>query len=174
MNPRYVWAFFCLAFACAAVGRGQPGGYGDEELDPDYEKALVANTFLRQSGGVDTLVLKDGTEVLVGVSQVAMKPNATPADSLKSLRVAELKAAATVSHFLETDISMVSELIKKTVIKAEEVDGDLQSRVRRVEKFLNTHIETRSQLKARMKRIGSWRSADGQFLYVAMAVAPLE
>lgn len=174
MNRRYVWVFFCLAFACATVVRGQAGEYSDEDLDPDYEKALLANTSLMQSGGIDALVLKDGTEVLIGVSQVAMKPNATPADSLKSRRVAELKAAASVSQFLQTDISMVSDLIKKTTIQAEEVDGELQSRVRRVEKFLNMHIETRSQLKARMKRVGSWRSADGQFLYVAMAVAPLE
>lgn len=174
MNQRHALALCCLAFACLTAVHGQAGDYRNEELDSDYEQALLANTFLMQSGGVDTLLLKDGTEVLIGVSHVAIKPTATPADLDKSRRVAELKAAATVSQFLQTEISMVSELVKKTAMQAEEVDGELQSRVRRVEKFLNTHIETRTRLKARIKCVGSWQSADGQFVYVAMAVAPLE
>jgi hypothetical protein len=176
VRGRCAGACCCVALvvACATAIPKEPGRYSDQEFDPDYEKVLLANTVLMEAGGIDTLVLKDGTEVLIGVSQVVIKPGATPADMLKSRRVAELKAAATVSQFLQTDISTVSELVKKTTVQSEQVDGELQSRARRVERFLSTHIETRSQLRARMKRVGSWRSADGQYLHAAMAVAPVE
>jgi hypothetical protein len=170
MKHRSAWVFCCLFVTCTAVARSESGGYSDQELDPGYENVLLQNTFLMRAGGVDTLVLMDGTEVFVGVSQAPIKPDATPADVLKARRVAELKAMATVGQFLETNVSTVSELIKKTTVQDE---GDLQGRVRRVEKFMKTHIETRSQLKARVKRVGSWRSADGKYQYVAMAVAPL-
>ena len=174
MKRRQFFALYCLTLSLAAVGRGESSGHTEQELDPDYERVLLANTFLMQAGGVDTLTLEDGTEVLIGVGQVVIKADATPADMLKAQRIAQQKATATVGQFLQTDVTTVSELIKKTTVDSREVNGQLESRARRVEKFVSEHISTRSQLKARVKPVGFWRSADGNLQFAAVAVAPLD
>ena len=146
----------------------------DVHIDPDYRSAIVANDFVMLEGGVDALTLPGDIAVLVGVGQVAIKVGSTPNDILKARRVAESKATRAVGEYLRSDISAVQTMIKRTTEQSTRTDGESRERTRRVEKYLTTHIDVRSELVARIKRVGSWSSADGRYVYVAVAVAPLD
>ena len=146
----------------------------DVQVDPDYRSAIVANDFLMLEGGVDALMLPGDIPALVGVGQVAVKAGSTPNDILKARRVAESKATRAVGEYLRSDISAVQTMIKRTTEQSTRADGDSRERTRRVEKYLTTHIDVRSELVARIRRVGSWSSADGRYVYVAVAVAPLD
>lgn len=163
-------ASLLLAIISAVVAHGELPGCIDSEVDPEYEPALRGNESLIRWGGVDTLTLKNGAEVLIGVGQVSIK---TGADFLTWRRVAELKAGRSVSEFLQADISAVATLIKKQTTITGATGDELQQRSQRVEKFLSSHIVQRTQMAARIKSIGHWTSEDGKYGYVALAVAPL-
>lgn len=165
----------CLAglwfFALSMAANGDFPGCVEVEVDSAYEPALRKNEYLVRWGGVDTLTLTNGVEVLVGVSQVRIKPGD---DFLAWRRLAESSASRAVSEFLRADVSSISTLVKKSTMISEEADGELQQRSRRVEKFLSSRIEQRTEMAARMKTIGHWTSADGKYGYLALAVVPLE
>ena len=103
---------------------------------------------------------------------MAVKAGSTPTDILKVRRVAESKATRAVGEYLRSDISAVQTMLKRTTEQSTRADGESQERTRRVEKYLTTHIDVRSELVARIRRVGSWSSADGRYVYVAVAVAP--
>jgi hypothetical protein len=169
----YYWACAYLLCVASWLSEDAPPDLADVQIDKRYKEDLVANDLLMHVGGVDALTLDDGSDLLIGVGQVAMDPGATPMDRLKAKRVAEAKATRAVSEFLNTDVSTVSTLIRTSVSAAEDHDGEMRHRSRRVEKFLSSHIQQRSELTARIRRIGYWASADGRFIYVAVAVTPV-
>lgn len=165
----------CLAglwfVVLSMVAHGDFPGCVEVEVDSAYEPALRTNEYLVRWGGVDTLTLKNGVEVLVGVGQVRIKAGD---DFLAWRRVAESSASRTVGEFLRADVSSISTLVKKSTTISEESDGQLQQRSRRVEKFLSSRIEQRTEMAARIKTVGHWISADGRYGYLAVAVVPLE
>jgi hypothetical protein len=142
----------------------------DVHVDKEYRTALLANEWLMQEGGVDTVRVHDGIDVLVGVGQVMLEADATPAEALSARRAAETKATRVVSEFLRTDISTVSTLVRSVVKHSEGVEGTSK----RIEKYLGTHVQQRSKLAARIKRVGYWSSADGRCVFVAVAVVPIK
>ena len=170
----FFWAACCPTFFIALAVHAQDQGSTDVHIDTAYDAALVANTFLMQNGGVDTLTLKDGAEVLVGVAQVGLRPGATAADIHKAKKIAASRATATVGEFLRSEVTSVSTLIKKSTTHSEEADGHLQQRTRRVEKFLSTRIQTASHFSGKIEPIGQWRSVDKHTVYVAVAVVPIK
>jgi hypothetical protein len=167
---RFWLAGLLLGVISLQVARGDLPGCIDSEVNPEYEPALRGNKTLIAWGGVDTLTLNNGAEVLIGVGQVSIKPGS---DLLKWRRVAELKASRAVSEFLRADVSSVSTLLKKTTTISSDTEGEEQRRSSRVEKFLNAHVVQRTQMTMRIETIGHWASADGKYGYVAVVVAPL-
>jgi hypothetical protein len=161
-----MWFVILSTFA-----HGEFPGCLEVEVDSAYEPALRANEHLVQWGGVDTLTLKNGVEVLVGVGQVRIN---TGDDFLVWRRVAELKASRSVAEFLKADMASISTLVKNSTTTSEEVDGELQKRSRRVEKFLSSRIEQRTKMAGRIKTVGHWTSADGKYGYLAVSVVPLD
>jgi len=170
------WGIACgwLAALFVTAARGGDPECIDVHLDPEYRSAIVANEFLMSEGGVDAVRLPEDIDVLIGVGQVAVKAASTPADIQKARRVAESKASRAVGEYLRSDVSAAQTLIKQTTGASEKVDGEVRERTRRVEKYLTTHIDVRSKLVARIKRVGHWSSADGRYVYVAVAVEPLD
>jgi hypothetical protein len=164
-------AVLLLTFIAPLVANGELPGCIDSDVKPEYEPALRGNEYLVRWGGVDSLTLKNGAEVLVGVGQVSIKPGV---DFLVWRRVAESKASRSVSEFLRADISSISTLVKSTTMISDDMNGELQQRSRRVEKFLSSRIDQRTQMAARIETIGHWASKDGKYGYVAVAVKPLD
>lgn len=166
---------FCLAglllVVLSMLARADLPGCIEVEIDSAYEPALRANEHLLRWGGVDALTLKNGVEVLVGVGQVKIQPGD---DFVAWRRVAETKASRAVAEFLRADVSSVSTLVKNSTTITEVADGELQQRSRRVERFLSSRIEQRTELTARIKTVGHWTSSDGRYGYLAVAVVPLE
>lgn len=146
----------------------------DVEIDPGYRAAIVANEFLMQEGGVDAVTLPGDVDVLIGVGQVAVKAGSTPADLLKARRAAESKATRSVGEYLRADVSAVRILVKRKLEQSMKDDDARAEITRRIEKYITTHIDVRSDLVARIRRVGHWKNADGTYLYVAVAVTPLE
>jgi hypothetical protein len=71
-------------------------------------------------------------------------------------------------------VSTVSTLVKETTVIAEHVTGEEDRRSCRIEKYLKTRIDERSHLAARIEEVGRWYSADRDFIYIAVAVMPLD
>jgi len=162
-----VW---CVLWLCPPNADAEGPRSVDVHVDKEYSTALLANEWLMQEGGVDTVRVRNGTDVLVGVGQVMLQADASPAELLSARRAAETKATRVVSEFLRTDISTVSTLIRSSVKHSDDVDG----KSKRIEKYLVTHVQQRSQLSARIKRVGYWSSADGHSIFVAVAVVPIK
>ena len=145
----------------------------DIQLHPDYREAVLANQFLMH-GAVDVITTANDGEVLVGVGVVALKEgsNNHAASALAAQTVAKAKAKRAVAQFLRSDVSTESTIRRETREETVQSEGGQTERVKRVQRFFETHIAERATMVRRVKDLGSWMSSDRTTLYAACGVFP--
>lgn len=175
-------AAFCTLGVLAAsladsgvLAAGEAGSFSDVEILPDYEKALLANPFLMK-GSVDVLKVPLDGEVIVGVGVVVNKSLTDPSreSAIRTWRVAQVKASTAIALFLRTDVTTESTLKKKESLKTVQTDADIQ-RIKRVEKVIKSWTLERSRIALRrVKKVGSWYSADRKYFYIAVRIKAVD
>lgn len=145
----------------------------DIRLHPDYREAVLANEFLAH-GAVDVITTAKDGEVLVGVGVVALKDGSSnpAASALAAQTVAKAKAKRAVAQFLRSEVSTESTIRRETREESMQTEGGQIERVKRVQRFLETHIAERATMVRRVKDLGSWMSSDRTTLYAACGVFP--
>jgi hypothetical protein len=166
---------FLIAGALAGLANADAPEFADVKIHPEYEAALLANEFLMH-GSVDVVRSAADGEVLVGVGVVATPSGDPPSPKalLDARKVAFAKAEREVSRFLKSEVSTETTIRKETSSEVTNDDDGDATRTRRVRKVADRWIKESSSMTARPKEIGSWRSADGKFLFVAVRVMPVE
>lgn len=134
----------------------------DYAFHPEFEKILLNDTILLESGGCRAFRLPDGRVALIGVG-MAEKKNDSVKDRLKRQKVAEQRAFAALAEHEEVDVTSFSQLSDSATIIT--VDKKETSRDQRT---ISTMSSVRAEAYfANMETVGQWYSKDGKCFFLA-------
>ena len=129
---------------------------------PEFEKIMLSDSILLESGGCRAFRLPDGRVALIGVG-MAEKKNDSVKDRLKRQKIAEQRAFAALAEHEEVDVTSFSQLSDSATIIT--IDKKENARDQRT-------ISTISTVKAEayfsdLETVGQWYSKDGKLFYLA-------
>ena len=143
----------------------------DFESEPEFAEYLLSNPFYRENGGVKVYRSSSGYGLIsLGNAAVSQKSSDKPTAILlrNAKRVAELRARAELAGEIEgRKVKM-----KETYTEAVETksDGTKEELVLSIDDYSQIIKESASAFLENVRPVASWRSADGEKVYVVLGM----
>ena len=142
----------------------------DFESEPEYAEYLLSNPFYRENGGVKVYRSSTGYGLIsLGSAFISQKNKAKPAILLRNAkRVAELRARAELAGELENKDVETKETYTEAV--KTKIEGAKEELVLSIDDYSQIIKESASAFLENVRPVASWRSADGEKVYVVLGM----
>jgi hypothetical protein len=155
--------YFAWLLTCCVASADDGPSIREALLTPGFDGILRADPALLQSGGAK-LIEKDGTQYFVAVGFASVLGD-SPAERLRQLQVARIRALKAASDFIGTTTVTSEEKLSDTTTVTN-ING---AKTFGGQKLLEE--TTVAKINALVKAppvIGTWRSGDGQLFFYAI------
>ena len=141
----------------------------DFESEPEYAEYLLSNPFYRNHGGVEVYRSSAGYGLIsLGSALISQESKDKPAILLrKAQRVAELRAKAELAGEIEGKNVETKKTFTETV---ETNTVGSKKKVFSLREFSQIIHESASAFLENVRPVASWRSADGEIVYVVLGM----
>jgi hypothetical protein len=152
-----------LLTGCVALAQDSPTVIREAFLSPGFEDIMRADPALFHNGGAK-LIDKHGMRFFVSIGFTGVLGD-SPAERIRQLQVARIRALKAASEFIGTTIVSSEENFSDTTT-VETVNGNKTSEQHKVLEE-TTVAKLRVLLKA-PPVVGTWKSGDGQLFFYAI------